>query len=82
MDPDVYLALAALVVLIGFAGTVLPALPEVLLVFGGSSSASSSASPGKVGLGTWVGLVAAAIAKVVIAFAMIATFLAEYMFSG
>ena len=35
MDPDVYLALAALVVAIGLAGTVLPALPGVLLVFGG-----------------------------------------------
>jgi uncharacterized protein len=33
---------------------------------------------GRVGLGTWLGLVAAALAKVVIAFLMIATFLAFY----
>ena len=32
---------------------------------------------GKVGLGTWIGLVAAAIAKVVIAFLMVATFVAS-----
>ena len=162
MDPDVYLALAALVVVIGLAGTVLPALPGVLLVFGGlflgawaedfarvgavgltvigilaalafvadfvasllgarrvgaSGRALLGASlggliglffgipglllgpflgavlgelwargglaqAGKVGIGTWVGLVAAAIAKVVIAFAMIATFLASYLFTG
>jgi uncharacterized protein len=37
---------------------------------------------GKVGLGTWLGLVAAAIAKLVLAFLMIATFLAFYFFSG
>ena len=162
MDPDVYLALAALVVVIGLAGTVLPALPGVLLVFGGlflgawaedfarvgavgltvigilaalafvadfvasllgarrvgaSGRALLGASlggliglffgipglllgpflgavlgelwargglaqAGKVGIGTWVGLVAVAIAKVVIAFAMIATFLASYLFTG
>ena len=34
---------------------------------------------GKVGLGTWLGLVAAAIAKVVLAFAMIAVFFAFYL---
>ena len=34
---------------------------------------------GKVGLGTWLGLLAAAVLKVVIAFMMIATFLAFYM---
>ena len=33
---------------------------------------------GKVGLGTWLGLVAAAVAKVVLAFAMIAVFFAFY----
>lgn len=33
---------------------------------------------GKVGLGTWLGLVAAAIAKVVLAFAMIAVWIAAY----
>jgi len=34
---------------------------------------------GKVGLGTWLGLAAAAVLKVIIAFMMIATFLAFYM---
>lgn len=34
---------------------------------------------GKVGLGTWLGLVAAAVAKVVLAFAMIAVFFAFYI---
>ena len=33
---------------------------------------------GKVGLGTWIGLLVAAIAKVVIAVLMIAVFLAAY----
>ena len=40
------------------------------------------AQAGKVGLGTWLGLVAAAVLKVVIAFMMIATFLAFYLVSG
>lgn len=37
---------------------------------------------GKVGLGTWLGLLVAAVAKVVIAFLMIAVFLAFYLASG
>jgi uncharacterized protein YqgC (DUF456 family) len=37
---------------------------------------------GKVGLGTWLGLVAAAVVKVVLAFMMIATFLAFYLLNG
>lgn len=36
---------------------------------------------GKVGVGTWVGLIVAAIAKVVLAFMMIATFLIAFAFS-
>jgi len=36
---------------------------------------------GKVGLGTWLGLLFAAIAKLVLAFLMIATFLAFYLFN-
>jgi uncharacterized protein len=36
---------------------------------------------GKVGLGTWLGLVAAAVAKVVLAFAMIAVFFAFFFVS-
>jgi uncharacterized protein len=35
MDPNVYLALAALLVVVGVVGTVLPVLPGVLFVFGG-----------------------------------------------
>lgn len=158
MDPNAYLALAALLVVIGLVGTVLPVVPGVLLVFGGLFLAAWAedfsrvgafglaiigglavlgfaadfvaslmgakrvgASPrallgatlgaivglffgipglllgpfigavlgelwargglvkaGKVGLGTWLGLLAAAIAKVVIAFMMIATYFAFY----
>ena len=37
---------------------------------------------GKVGLGTWLGLVAAAVVKVIIAFMMIATFLAFYLLNA
>jgi len=36
---------------------------------------------GKVGLGTWLGLVAAAVVKVILAFMMIATFLAFFLLS-
>ena len=36
---------------------------------------------GKVGVGTWLGLLVAAVAKVVIAFLMIGTFFAFYLFS-
>lgn len=158
MDPTVYLVIAALLVIVGLAGTVLPVLPGILLVFAGLFLAAQAegftrvglvglaiitalavlgfaadfvasllgakrvgASPralfgaaaggiigvffgipgmllgpfagavlgelwarggwkqaGKVGVGTWLGLLFAAIAKVVIAFTMIATFLAFY----
>lgn len=161
MEPTAYLVLATLMVLVGLAGTVLPVLPGVLLVFGGLFIAAWAenftrvgalgltiigvlaalgfvadfvasllgakrvgASPralfgaaaggvvgvflgipgmllgpfvgavlgelwargglrqaGKVGVGTWLGLLFAAIAKVIIAFAMIATFLAFYISS-
>jgi len=37
------------------------------------------AQAGKVGLGTWLGLIVAAVAKVVIAFLMIATFFASWI---
>jgi uncharacterized protein YqgC (DUF456 family) len=40
------------------------------------------AQAGKVGVGTWLGLVFAAIAKVVIAFLMIATFFAFYLLNS
>ncbi|MBC8022518.1 MAG: DUF456 domain-containing protein [Burkholderiales bacterium] len=35
MEPSVYLAIAAILVVVGVVGTVLPVLPGVLLVFGG-----------------------------------------------
>ena len=159
MDPNAYLALAALLVVVGLAGTVLPVLPGVLLVFGGLFLAAWAedftrvgvvgltiigilaglafvadfvasllgakrvgASPralvgasigggvgiffgipgillgpflgavlgelwargglkraGKVGVGTWIGLLVAAVAKVVIAFAMIGVFFVSYL---
>lgn len=159
MDPGAYLALAALLVIIGLAATVLPVLPGVLFVFAGLFLAAwaegfarvgtvglsfiaalavlaliadfvaallgakrAGASPkalfgaaaggllgvffgipgillgpffgavlgelwarggfkqaGKVGLGTWLGLLIAAAAKVIIAFTMIATFFAFYV---
>ncbi len=37
---------------------------------------------GRVGVGTWIGLVLAAVAKLVLAFLMLATFLAFYLFNG
>ena len=159
MDPAVYLAIGALLVVVGLAGTVLPFIPGILLVFGGLFVAAWAqdftrvgavgltvvgvlgaaafvadfvasvlgakrvgASPralfgaamggviglffgipglilgpflgaflgelwargglaqaGKVGFGTWIGLLLAAIAKVVIAFLMIGTFFAFYL---
>lgn len=161
MDPTLLHVLAAVLVLLGLAGTVLPILPGVLLVFAGLVVAAwagdfarvgawgigilavlaglavladflgsvfgakrAGASPlalvgatigaivgllfgipglilgpfvgavageyiarrrlgqaGRVGLGTWLGLVFAAVTKVVIAFLMIATFFAFYVMS-
>ncbi len=162
MDPNVYLALAAILVVLGVMGTVLPVLPGVLFVFGGLFLAAWAqdfsrvgwigltvigvltllalladfvasllgakrvgASPkaligaalggfigvffglpgillgpflgavageliarggfsqaAKVGVGTWLGLVFAAVAKLVIAFLMIGTFAAFYVFNS
>ncbi len=159
MEPQIYFVIAAILVVLGLAGTILPVLPGVLLVFGGLFLAAWAdgfqhvgivalsiigalaalslvtdfvatllgakrvgASPlallgaaiggivgiflgipglifgpfvgavlgeyltrgrlvqaGKVGLGTWLGLILAAIAKVVIAFLMIGTFVAFYV---
>jgi uncharacterized protein YqgC (DUF456 family) len=162
MDPNVYLALAAILVVVGVLGTVLPVLPGVLFVFGGLFLAAWAqdfsrvgwvgltlvgvlaalafaadfvasllgakrvgASPkaligaalggfigvffglpgillgpfigavageliargglkqaAKVGVGTWLGLAIAAVAKLVLAFLMIGTFAAFYVFNG
>ena len=162
MDPNVYLALAVILVVLGVLGTVLPVLPGALLVFGGlflaawaqdftrvgawglsiiaallvlafavdffasvlgakrvgaSPKALIGAGIGgfigvffglpgillgpfigavlgeliarggfaqatKVGIGTWLGLLFAAVAKLVIAFLMIGTFAAFYAFGS
>jgi uncharacterized protein YqgC (DUF456 family) len=162
MEPQLLLILAALLVIVGLAGTVLPVLPGVPIVFAGLFLAAWAedfhrvgavgisiigalallslaadfvasvlgakrvgASPlalfgaaaggivgiffgiagiivgpfigavageyisrgrlvqaGKVGLGTWIGLLVAAVAKIVIAFLMIGTFAALYLFAG
>jgi uncharacterized protein YqgC (DUF456 family) len=162
MDPNVYFVLAALLVAVGIAGTVLPAIPGVVLVFAGLFLAAQAegfrhvgvwglavigalglvafgadfaasvlgakrvgASPralagaalggvagiflglpgmllgpfvgaflgelwarggiaqaGKVGFGTWLGLLLAAIAKLVLVFLMIGTFFAFYLINS
>ena len=53
--------------------------PFVGAVLGELWARGGLAQAGKVGVGTWLGLLIAAIAKVVIAFLMIATFLAFYL---
>ena len=159
MEPQIYFAIAAILVVLGLAGTVVPVLPGILLVVGGLLLAAWAdgfrhvgavglsiigvlallafaadfvasllgakrvgASPlalagaaaggivgvflgipglifgpfvgavageylargrlvqaGKVGIGTWIGLILAAVAKVIIAFLMIAVFLTSYL---
>ena len=162
MEPSIWYVLAALIVIVGLVGTVLPVIPGTILIFAGLFIAAWAdqfarvgvvglsiigvlailafvadfvasllgarrvgASPqalvgatiggliglflgipgmiigpfigavggellargrlaqaGKVGFGTWVGLVFAAVVKVVIAFMMIATFLTFYLMNG
>ena len=53
MDPNVYLALAAILVALGVLGTVLPVLPGILLVFGGLFLAAWAQDFTRVG---WIGL--------------------------
>ena len=53
MDPTVYLAFAAVLVLLGVLGTVLPVLPGILLVFGGLFLAAWAEGFTRVG---WIGL--------------------------
>ena len=62
---------------LGLPGMVLG--PFVGAVGGELLARRKLAQAGKVGLGTWLGLVAAAVLKVVIAFMMIATFVAFYI---
>jgi len=162
MEPSIWYVLAALIVIVGLVGTVLPVIPGTILIFAGLFIAAWAdqfarvgvvglsvigvlailafvadfvasllgakrvgASPqalvgatiggliglflgipgmiigpfigavggellargrlaqaGKVGFGTWVGLVFAAVVKVVIAFMMIATFMTFYLMNG
>ena len=53
MDPNVYLALSAILVALGVLGTVLPVLPGILFVFGGLFLAAWAQDFARVG---WVGL--------------------------
>lgn len=66
--------------LFGLAGMILG--PFVGAVAGELLARGRIAQAGKVGIGTWLGLAAAAVLKVIIAFMMIATFLAFYILSG
>ena len=63
--------------LFGIPGMILG--PFVGAVLGELFARGRLAQAGKVGLGTWLGLLAAAVLKVVIAFLMIATFFAFYL---
>lgn len=66
--------------LFGLAGMILG--PFVGAVAGELLARGRIAQAGKVGIGTWLGLAAAAVLKVIIAFMMIATFLAFYILNG
>ena len=64
-------------IFLGIVGMILG--PFIGAVIGEWMARGRLKQAGKVGLGTWLGLVAAAIAKVVLAFAMIAVFFAFYL---
>ena len=65
---------------LGLAGMILG--PFVGAVAGELIARREWLRAGKVGLGTWLGLVAAAVVKVILAFMMIATFLAFYLLNA
>ena len=65
---------------LGLAGMIVG--PFIGAVAGELLARGRIAQAGKVGLGTWLGLLAAAVLKVIIAFMMIATFLAFYILNG
>ena len=73
METTLILAVAAILVVVGIVGTVLPALPGVLLVFGGLWLAAFAQDYAHVGL---VGLV---IVGALAAFAFLIDFLASVM---
>ena len=64
-------------ILFGIPGMILG--PFAGAVLGELLARGRLAQAGKVGIGTWLGLLAAAVLKVVIAFLMIATFFAFYI---
>jgi uncharacterized protein YqgC (DUF456 family) len=65
-------------IFLGIPGMILG--PFVGAVVGELLARGGLVKAGKVGLGTWLGLLAAAIAKVFLAFMMIATFFIAYLF--
>jgi uncharacterized protein YqgC (DUF456 family) len=65
-------------IFLGIAGMILG--PFVGAVIGELLARGGPAKAAKVGLGTWLGLLAAAVAKVFLAFMMIATFFIAYLF--
>ena len=67
-------------ILFGIPGMILG--PFAGAVLGELMARGRLAQAGKVGIGTWLGLLAAAVLKVVIAFLMIATFFAFYLMNG
>jgi uncharacterized protein YqgC (DUF456 family) len=73
MDPNVYLAIAAILVVLGVLGTVLPVLPGTLLVAGGLFLAAWAQDFSRVG---WVGLT---IIGVLAALAFAADFVASLL---
>ncbi len=64
-------------ILFGIPGIILG--PFAGAVVGELAARGRLAQAGKVGLGTWLGLVASAVLKVVLSFLMIATFFAFYL---
>jgi hypothetical protein len=65
-------------IFLGIAGMILG--PFVGAVIGELLARGGPAKAAKVGLGTWLGLLVAAVLKVVLAFMMIAAFLIAYWF--
>lgn len=65
---------------LGIPGMILG--PFVGAVLGELLARGRLAQAGKVGIGTWLGLVASAVLKIVIVFMMIATFLTFWMMNG
>ena len=69
-----YYLLAGALVVIGLLGVVLPALPGLPLMFAGMWLAAWAGGYDVVGVGTWLGIVFAAVLKLALAFAMLGIF--------